>query len=66
MLAALRRYLDDATTFADSFYRGRTFRTQGFVIGAFVRLIGPDRRAPFLKSIRMVASWGETNNASDE
>lgn len=38
--AALRAHLDDDTTFADPFYR-KTFRTQDFVLGAFLRLVGP-------------------------
>jgi hypothetical protein len=40
--AALRACLDDATEFHDPFYR-KTFRTQDFVIGAYVRLTGPER-----------------------
>jgi hypothetical protein len=40
--AALRRYLSDDGTFEDPFYR-RTFRTQDFVLGAFIRITGPDR-----------------------
>ena len=39
---ALRRYLDDATTFEDPFYR-RTFRTQDFVLAAYVRVTGPEK-----------------------
>ena len=40
--AALRRYLEDATMFDDPFYR-RTFRTQDFVLAAYVRVTGPER-----------------------
>jgi hypothetical protein len=40
--AALRERLDDDTRFDDPFYH-RTFRTQDFVLAAFVRLTGPDR-----------------------
>jgi hypothetical protein len=40
--AALRRHLDDDGTFDDPFYR-RTFRTQDFVLAAFVRVTGPER-----------------------
>lgn len=39
---ALQRYLDDQTMFEDPFYR-RTFRTQDFVLGAYVRVIGPEQ-----------------------
>lgn len=39
--AALRRHLDDASTFADPFHR-KSFRTQDFVIAAYVRVAGPD------------------------
>ena len=39
---ALRRHLDDHGTFHDPFY-DREFRTQDFVLGAYVRLTGPDR-----------------------
>ena len=42
VVAALRQHLDDASTFDDPFYR-RTFRTQDFVLGALVRLLGPER-----------------------
>jgi hypothetical protein len=38
---ALRPYLDDGTTFEDPFYK-KKFRTQDFVISAFVRLSGPE------------------------
>lgn len=38
----LRRYLDDTTTFEDPFYR-KTFRTQDFVLAAYVRVTGPER-----------------------
>ena len=41
-MAALRRHLDDATTFEDPFHR-RRFRVQDFVLGALARLIGPER-----------------------
>ena len=40
--AALRRHLDDDGTFDDPFYR-RTFRTQDFVLAAFIRVTGPER-----------------------
>ena len=40
--AALRRHLADDGTFADPFYR-RSFRTQDFVLAAFVRVTGPER-----------------------
>jgi hypothetical protein len=40
--AALRAHLDDEGAFDDPFYR-RTFRTQDFVLGALVRVIGPER-----------------------
>jgi hypothetical protein len=40
--AALRAYLDDATDFNDPFYR-KTFRTQDFVLDAYVRLTGPEK-----------------------
>jgi hypothetical protein len=40
--AALRAHLDDATEFEDPFYR-KTFRTQDFVVGAYVRLTGPEK-----------------------
>jgi hypothetical protein len=40
--AALRRHLSDGGTFEDPFYR-RSFRTQDFVLAAFVRLTGPQR-----------------------
>ena len=39
---SLRRHLDDDGTFDDPFYR-RSFRTQDFVLAAFVRVTGPDR-----------------------
>jgi hypothetical protein len=42
VVAALRRHLDDPSTFDDPFYR-RTFRTQDFVLGALVRVLGPER-----------------------
>ena len=38
--AALSSHLEDGTLFADPFYK-RTFRTQDFVIGAYVRITGP-------------------------
>jgi hypothetical protein len=41
--AALRKYLDDTTTFDDPFNRKKTFRTQDFVIGAYVRLTGVEK-----------------------
>ena len=40
--AALRRHLSDDGLFEDPFY-GRSFRTQDFVLAAFVRLTGPER-----------------------
>ena len=40
--AALHRYLSDDGMFEDPFRR-RVFRTQDFVLGAFVRLTGPGR-----------------------
>ena len=40
--AALRDRLDDDSTFEDPFYR-RSFRTQDFVLAAYIRLTGPDR-----------------------
>lgn len=40
--AALQRHLDDDGTFDDPFYR-RPFRTQDFVLAAFVRVTGPER-----------------------
>jgi len=40
--AALRRYVGDTSTFTDPFYR-RAFRTQDFVIGAYVRVTGPEK-----------------------
>ena len=40
--AALRRYLDDDTTFDDPFYR-QSFRVGDFVLGAYIRLTGPKR-----------------------
>jgi hypothetical protein len=42
--AALRERLDVDTLFDDPFYH-RTFRTQDFVLAAFIRLTGPDRFA---------------------
>jgi hypothetical protein len=39
---SLRRHLDDDGTFDDPFYR-RSFRTQDFVLAAFVRVSGPER-----------------------
>ena len=39
--AALRRHLADDGSFEDPFYR-RTFRTQDFVLAAFIRLTGPE------------------------
>jgi hypothetical protein len=42
VVAALRQHLDDTSTFDDPFYR-RTFRTQDFVLGALVRVLGPER-----------------------
>jgi hypothetical protein len=42
VIAALRRWLDDGSEFVDPFYR-RRFRTQDFVLGALVRLLGPER-----------------------
>lgn len=39
--AALRVHLADASTFDDPFYR-RSFRTQDFVLGAFVRVVGTE------------------------
>jgi hypothetical protein len=40
--AVLRRHLDDTTMLDDPFYR-RTFRTQDFVLGAYIRVTGPDK-----------------------
>jgi hypothetical protein len=40
--AALRDRLDDDTLFDDPFYH-RGFRTQDFILAAFIRLTGPDR-----------------------
>ena len=40
--AALRRFLDDDTTFDDPFYR-QSFRVGDFVLGAYIRLTGPKR-----------------------
>ena len=40
--AALRERLDDDTTFEDPFY-DRSFRTQDFILAAYIRLVGPDR-----------------------
>jgi hypothetical protein len=42
IVAALRQHLDDTSTFDDPFYR-RSLRTQDFVIGALVRVRGPER-----------------------
>jgi hypothetical protein len=42
IVAALRTHLDDAGEFIDPFYR-RAFRTQDFVLGALVRVLGPER-----------------------
>jgi hypothetical protein len=42
IIAALRAHLGDTSEFVDPFYR-RTFRTQDFVLGALVRLLGPER-----------------------
>ena len=42
--AALRDLLDDDSTFEDPFY-DRSFRTQDFVLAAYIRLTGPDRFA---------------------
>ncbi len=42
ILAALRRWVDDATPFEDPFYK-RTFRTGDFALAAFVRVAGPER-----------------------
>jgi hypothetical protein len=42
VIAALRQHIDDASPFVDPFY-GRTFRSQDFVLGALVRLLGPER-----------------------
>ncbi|HEX8111744.1 MAG TPA: hypothetical protein VF516_28630 [Kofleriaceae bacterium] len=42
VLAALRRHVDDASRFVDPFHR-KSFRTQDFVIAAYVRIAGPDR-----------------------
>lgn len=39
---SLGRHLDDDGTFDDPFYR-RSFRTQDFVLAAFVRVTGPER-----------------------
>ena len=39
---ALRAHIKDSTTFTDPFYQ-RTFRTQDFVIAAYIRVRGPDR-----------------------
>lgn len=40
--AALRPHLDDTSEFVDPFYR-RAFHTQDFVLGALVRVLGPER-----------------------
>jgi len=40
--AALHQHLSDETKFNDPFYR-RTFRTQDFVLAAFVRVSGPEQ-----------------------
>lgn len=42
IVAALRSHLGDTSEFLDPFYR-QTFRTQDFVLGALVRLLGPER-----------------------
>ena len=42
IIAALRTHLGDTFEFLDPFY-GRRFRTQDFVLGALVRLLGPER-----------------------
>jgi hypothetical protein len=42
IIAALRMHLDDASEFLDPFYR-RAFRTRDFVLGALVRMLGPER-----------------------
>jgi hypothetical protein len=39
---ALRRHLDNKGTFQDPFYH-QEFRTQDFVLGAYIRLVGPGR-----------------------
>lgn len=39
--AALRRHVNDTSTFADPFHR-KSFRTQDFAIAAYVRVAGPD------------------------
>ena len=39
---ALWRHIDDDGAFEDPFYR-RSFRTQDFVLGAYIRLTGPKR-----------------------
>jgi hypothetical protein len=41
VLAALRRHVNDASTFADPFHR-KSFRTQDFAIAAYVRVAGPE------------------------
>lgn len=41
---ALRPYLEDGTVFEDPFYK-KKFRTHDFVLGAFVRLSGPENFA---------------------
>lgn len=53
---ALRPYLEDATTFEDPFYR-KTFRTQDFVIAAFVRLSGPEKFAIADKNIATMIGY---------
>jgi hypothetical protein len=42
IIAALRAHLDDTSEFVDPFYQ-RTFHTQDFVLGALVRMLGPER-----------------------
>ena len=42
IVAALRQHLDDSASFHDPFYR-RTYRVQDFMLGALVRLLGPER-----------------------
>lgn len=41
VLPALRAHVDDTGTFTDPFHR-KTFRTQDFVLAAFIRLSGPE------------------------
>jgi hypothetical protein len=40
--ATLEPYLDDPSVFDDPFYR-HSFRTQGVVLGTYVRIVGPER-----------------------